>query len=208
MVEKSIEHTFATQVDLSAFGEYMIDVCTTLDDDNNDNNCKTATVVNADQAYCDASTTNEDEFIANVLCGTIDNSSGWQGGVADYTAISTAIGAGMSEDITITNGTPWAADAVTVWADWNDNFEFEAGEEEFVLTNDGTGAVFTGAITVPGTATAGEHRMRIRMVYSAVPEPCGNSAYGEIEDYTIMVGDPTYGNLEGTVTDADGGSCY
>ncbi|NCA86019.1 MAG: T9SS type A sorting domain-containing protein [Clostridia bacterium] len=144
----------------------------------------------ADDDYCTASTTTQDEYISNVLCGSINNASGWQGLVADYTAISTSIEAGASEPIVVTNGTPWASDMVTCWVDWNLNYVFDvATNEEFILTNVGaTGASFTGAIAVPAGTPAGNYRMRVRMSYSTAPVPCGVMSYGEVEDYTISVG--------------------
>lgn len=146
----------------------------------------------ADDDYCTASTTTQDEYISNVLCGSINNASGWQGLVADYTAISTSIEAGASEPIVVTNGTPWASDMVTCWVDWNLNYVFDvATNEEFILTNVGaTGASFTGAIAVPAGTPAGNYRMRVRMSYSTAPVPCGVMSYGEVEDYTISVGQP------------------
>jgi PKD repeat protein len=139
--------------------------------------------------YCEASTGTEDEWIANVLCGDIDNSSGWQGGVANYTDISTTIEPGMSETITITNGNAWASDIVTAWVDWNLDMEFgNNANETFELTNvGGTGETFEGDIEVPAGQMAGNYRMRIRMTYSTTPSPCGSSSYGEVEDYTIVV---------------------
>lgn len=139
--------------------------------------------------YCTATTTTEDEWIANVSIGDIDNSSSWQGGVADYTDLSTTIDVGSSEDIVIENGNAWASDIVYVWVDWNDDFEFEqGGEEEYQLENvGGQGQTFTGSISVPMGTPSGDHRMRVRMTYSSAPEPCGNARYGEVEDYTINV---------------------
>jgi len=147
-----------------------------------------STVPTKGRDYCTASTTTEDEFIANVSFGEINNSSGWQGGVADYTSQIAFMEVGASQNITVTNGNDWASDIVYVWVDWNDDFTFDTGSEEIQLTNvGGTGHTFTGSITVPDGTPSGEHRMRVRMTYSTAPTPCGSASYGEIEDYTISV---------------------
>ena len=49
--------------------------------------------------------------------------------------------------------------------------------------------------------------MRIRMTYSSAPLPCGSSSYGEVEDYTILIGqamafEPPQ-NVEAIVTGSD-----
>jgi len=78
---------------------------------------------------------------------------------------------------------------VTIWVDWNLDYEFGVvTNEEFILTNvGGTGYKFEGSVVVPFATLSGDYRMRIRMTYSAAPQPCGNATYGEIEDYTITV---------------------
>jgi hypothetical protein len=187
----TFDYTFAGTVNMSNVGQtWVFNACTALaGDEVAGNNCKTASVTNVLPVYCDASTTTEDEYIANVTMGMINNSSGWQGGVADYTAIYTEIEAGASQDVVITNGTPWASDITYIWVDWNMNYEFEGGAELTMLTNvGGTGATFTGAVTCPAGQANGSYRMRMRMTYSTAPTPCGNASYGEIEDYTINVG--------------------
>ncbi|MCF8367051.1 MAG: T9SS type A sorting domain-containing protein [Bacteroidales bacterium] len=186
----AVDVTLSQTADLSVYGDYSFEACTQLaSDEYAGNDCKTTTVTNAFPAYCDASTSTNDEYIANVLCGSINNSSGWQGGVADYTAFTTAIAAGAAEAITITNGNAWASDIVTCWVDWNMNYTFEQGtDEEFFTTNvGGTGLTFTGEIAVPAGTPDGNYRMRVRMTYSTPPVPCGNASYGEIEEYTIQV---------------------
>ncbi len=139
--------------------------------------------------YCDASTSTEDEYIANVTFGEINKSSGWQGGVANYTDNIAFMEVGANQNITVTNGNDWAADIVYVWVDWNDDFTFaQNADEEYQLTNvGGSGHTFTGSISVPNGTASGEHRMRVRMTYSTAPTPCGSASYGEIEDYTISV---------------------
>jgi hypothetical protein len=187
----SVNYTFAGTVDMSTVGQtYVINACTALaGDEMAANDCLTANVTNVAPSYCAATTTTEDEYIANVLFGTINNTSVWQGGVADYTDQFTEIEAGASEAITVTNGEPYSLDKVTVWVDWNMDYTFGvATSEEFVLTNvGGAGASFTGSIAVPEGTPSGDYRMRVRMTYSTDPAPCGNATYGEVEDYTVRV---------------------
>ena len=189
---ETYEYTFTETVDLSAFGTYAIEVCTNLSgDENPGNNCMTKIVVNFD--YCDASTINYVERISNVLCGSIDKASAWQTGVADYTDIYTIIEPGMEEDIIVTNGFPFdERDSVAVWVDWNNDNVFQMNsEEEVILINDGTNEIFAGIIMVPAGTADGDYRMRIRLVWSVIPDPCGPEEYGEVEEYTIRVYDAT-----------------
>jgi hypothetical protein len=183
------DYTFPGTVDLSALGEYDFEACTYLSgDENPGNDCKTKTVENQLPEYCTASTSTEDEYIANVLFGDINNSSGWQGGVADYTDITTTLAPGASADMTVSNPVPYSADLVSVWIDWNQDYQFSLTDEEFDLTNvGGTGATFTGTITVPANQPGGEYRMRIRLLWNVAPNPCGAATYGEVEDYTLIV---------------------
>nr|NQU93603.1 T9SS type A sorting domain-containing protein [Bacteroidota bacterium] len=189
---ETFDYIFPGTINLGTLNQtYAFNICTNLPGDEVlINDCKAINVTNLYPGYCDASTSTEDEFIANVLFGEIDNSSGWQGYVADYTDLSTMINVGESDTIIITNGNPWANDIVYAWVDWNKDFEFEWGTcpEMYILTNiGGTGEIFSGAISVPEGTANGDYRMRIRMTYSSPPGPCCNATYGEIEDYTITV---------------------
>jgi hypothetical protein len=56
------------------------------------------------------------------------------------------------------------------------------------LTNNGSGQTFTGNIVAPANQASGQYRMRIRMTYSSNPVPCGSASYGEVEDYTVLIG--------------------
>jgi len=122
--------------------------------------------------------------------GMIDNSSGWQGGTADYTDLFTNIYNGIPQEIVVTNGNPWADDYVFVWIDWNEDciFEVGSGGEQFQLDNIyGTGQVFKGEIIAPADLIEGPYRMRVRMVYqNSSPCPTCDYTYGEIEDYTCV----------------------
>lgn len=139
--------------------------------------------------YCTASAIECDEYIANVSFIGIDNSSACADGPAvDYTAISANVTQGGSYAITVTNGPDtYPEDQVVVWVDWNQDLTFTGAAETYTLTSADEGATFTGTIAVPPGATLGSTRMRIRMMYTGTPSPCGTSAYGEVEDYTVNV---------------------
>ncbi len=140
--------------------------------------------------YCEATTNTEDEYIANVNFGAIDNASDWQGEVANYTDITTTLEPGVAEVLTVENGNAWSSDLVTAWIDWNMNKELgDNANEIYVLENiGGSGQTFTADIIPPANQQGGQYRLRVRMTYSSDPEPCGSSSYGEIEDYTILIG--------------------
>lgn len=139
--------------------------------------------------YCDASSIEEYEYIANVSFGDINNSSGWQSGVADYTSIYNQMEAGESELLTIINGDPSPNNKATAWIDWNKDYEFGIGnEEEYILSSTDGGASFSGTINVPENIADGMYRMRLRITYVVYPSPCGEASSGEIEDYTIKIG--------------------
>jgi hypothetical protein len=208
---ETAEFTFPETIDLSIPGQaYVIVCCTAVAGDSDpQNDCKTTNVIHFMPGYCDATTSYEDEYISNVQCGEINNSSFWQGGVADYAVLHTISYSGATEDIIVTNGSPIAGNKATVWVDWNNDSIFEVGtNEEFILYNVGAASVtFTGSVIVPLGQVGGDFRMRIRLTYVSDPNPCGNADYGEIEDYTIFIGTgpgpapPT--NLQATLTGND-----
>lgn len=83
------------------------------------------------------------------------------------------------------------SNTIRIWADWNNNLVFEAGEELFYQ-----GVSFSspdnpqfGSITIPGGTTAGSYRMRVRSEFGSTsnPGPCTAETYGSTIDLTIEV---------------------
>ena len=144
--------------------------------------------------YCEAGASTADEFIQQVIFGDIDNSSVSGNTYTDYTDLSTNIQLGQSYDITIINGTNWDGDQMGCWIDWNYDGDFDDANESFVINYQentpssglGTG---TGTITVPTDARIGNTTMRLRVLYTDAISPCGDTNYGEVEDYTVNVED-------------------
>ena len=88
------------------------------------------------------------------------------------------------------SGTSDANDEVRVWIDFNQDKDFDdAGE--LVLVTPKKKSPWTGSITIPADALSGTTRMRIRLQDSALSPnitPCGNSSYGQVEDYNLNIG--------------------
>ncbi|WP_241507192.1 GEVED domain-containing protein [Aquimarina sediminis] len=150
------------------------------------------TTTNVQLNYCDSNGRNtSDEYISKVMLGTINNSStAGTGGYSDFTSKSTDLAKGSSNTITITptwTGTVYN-EGYSVWIDYNQDGDFaDAGEQVWTKAASKTTPV-SGSFTVPATATDGSTRMRVSMKYNGIPTPCESFSYGEVEDYTVVIG--------------------
>lgn len=151
--------------------------------------------------YCSGSG-GGDEFVSRVIVGDIDNTSG-ESGYADYTAISTNMQKGIGYPITVTNGRAYSGDQCGIWADWNQDCDFDDPCETISIS--GGPATFTATITPPEAATDGSTRMRVRVMYTGSVNSCGAAGYGEVEDYTLIIGE---GNECNNVTIGTGTSTW
>ncbi len=145
-----------------------------------------------------------DERIINVTMAGINNNSADAAPVApaysDYTTSVGNVQTGQSYPISIgvnsSIGTTYAENQALVWVDFNQDQDFDdVGEQVFVSTI-GAVTAYTGSIAIPGGATLGNTRMRVRLhdthdgtdyVNNYNDTPCGTASYGEIEDYTLNI---------------------
>ena len=94
------------------------------------------------------------------------------------------------------------AEGYSVWIDYNQDNDFlDAGEQVFTQAATTTTPV-SGSFTVPGTALAGNTRMRVSMKYNGIPTSCETFSYGEVEDYTVNIIAPSVPeiNIQGNAT--------
>ena len=187
----SMEYTFEQTVDVSEFGAYTITVYTSLTADSDTSNDSTSTEITnincAPSMDCSFG-----DGLQLFQFGDINNESGCEG-YGDFTDQSTDVELGESYDITMTTG--YGDQWVRIWIDYNDDFNFTL--DELILDNyeiaDGSGAgsfTETVNVTIPTSASLGQHLMRVKTSWGAVVVPddaCEVTPYGETEDYMINI---------------------
>jgi len=151
--------------------------------------------------YCEAYSHDSWGYISRVQFCEIDNDSDSTnvGDVdpndkyyEDWTSIPSRVVVGQKRELVITNSvvdsvyTPYMD--VFVWVDWNRDGDFwDEGENVVESINNGGGGTFE--IEIPVDASLGNTRMRIRTHYydEFGTYPCGNTDFGEVEDYTLEI---------------------
>ncbi|MCW5899562.1 MAG: S8 family serine peptidase [Flavobacteriales bacterium] len=141
-----------------------------------------------DLIYCPSASANSfTEWIDRVRIGTIDHTSGNDGGYGDHTGLSTELPIGAPIPFILTPGYAFFpfAQWFRIWMDLDRDGSFTGADE---LVFDASGTVNTDLaadLTVPIGTEPGPVRIRIAMKYqSAVPTGCTNGYdFGETEDY-------------------------
>ncbi len=181
------------------------DICDAIDPCPNDPNNACIT-----QDYCAASATNTNyEFIEKVVIGSISNTSGDDGGYGDYTNLSTTHDLGETVAIELVPGFSESAynEYFTIWIDFNKDGDFnDNGEKVF---EDNTYTSITSSFDLPNNAILGSTRMRVAMKWNSAASACGSYTYGEVEDYTIVLGEGNGGGNDCSIGSAcdDGDDC-
>jgi len=173
--------------------------------------------------YCAAGASNTTfEKISKVTLNTINNATSSTAGYEDFTAISTSLTPGQPYPLSVSVSQPFAPDQVIVWIDYNQNGVFTDPGETVYTSPAGypvvAPATVTGSLVVPFTALPGTTRMRVRLHDTSIganATSCGNSTYGQVEDYTVNIlpvvpctGTPTPGNTISTVPTVCGGTNF
>jgi len=141
--------------------------------------------------YCGASGDNTYyEWIEAVSVDEFINLSGNNNGYGDFTSSVIDMTAGAVSYIQLQPGFGQGAypEYWRVWIDLNQNGEFENSEILFDNDNAPIAGLVSGDLIVPSSASLGLTRMRIAMNFNNPPGPCGNFSWGEVEDYTVNIG--------------------
>lgn len=160
------------------------------------------------------------DYIDRVVLGTIDNTSGDDGGAGyvDFTDMSTDLTAGSTYTITTYNCPGWT-EAHEVFIDYDQDGTLESSESIGCNVISGGGSADI-TFTVPGSALDGATRMRVMCEYSGPCglDACGSYTWGQAEDYTVVIsggGGPVTGcmdeaalNYNPDATEDDGSCLY
>lgn len=152
--------------------------------------------------YCSAGVSMVDEYISSVEFGSIQNYTMYNSsGYSDYTSMSTDLIIGQGTDITVGNGLPYNGDQCGIWIDWNHDYDFDDPDEQITVTGTPGYGPYTATVTPPSNAVLGQTTMRVRITYTGPFGPCGNTFYGEIEDYSVNILPDCMANAQFTFLD-------
>jgi PKD repeat protein len=199
------------QITFNTVGQYTITLVAT-NGQGSDSEVKTNYIIVAASAGpCAASSTagctatSNNSYISSVQLNTLNNTSTCSG-YTNFSSLSTTLTKGNQYTATLIPSTTtanapgaYAGDELAIWIDYNNDNDFlDAGEQVgYVLVGTGWSNVFS--FTVPTTASVGNVKMRVRISYQpddGAIVPCGNSQWGEVEDYNVNIQPASTSGLE------------
>ncbi|MEZ5043818.1 MAG: M12 family metallo-peptidase [Saprospiraceae bacterium] len=145
--------------------------------------------------YCEASSTSSEyEWIQAISLGDLTNESGNDGGYGDFTHQEIQVSPGESLLFSLMPGSAAAAypEYWNIWIDYNQDGDFE-DDNEAVLAITSHMGMFTGSFAIPEGAPSGKTLVRVAMKWGSASAFCGESGWGEVEDYTIVIGQEIVG---------------
>jgi hypothetical protein len=149
--------------------------------------------------YCPAQSNSAAyEYISRVELVDIDNASG-ASNYSDFTALQTTLYIGRTYQATVEVGSGYSTDEGWLFIDWNNDFDFDDAGETIAMAGSPGAGPYTATLVPPVGSVEAPTRMRVRMFdgYYNAPAPCGNTSYGEVEDYTLVLDSYVCGDANG-----------
>jgi GEVED domain/Secretion system C-terminal sorting domain/Fibronectin type III domain len=162
-----------------------------------------------DLTYCVNTNPFVESYIETVSLNTLNNTSGNNNGIADFTGpVVTSLEQGITYDITTTQGFQGFNFGVwyTAYIDFNADGDFNDPFEKIMDSNEQlVDLSYTSNFPVPPTAVVGTTRLRVFVQNFAgiAADPCASFFNGEVEDYCVEITEGTgcYLPLETAVID-------
>jgi len=154
------------------------------------------------EPYCAFNVTSNVEPITHVLFAGIDNTTSATvnatPALENFTTIIGSVAQGDTVPMALEGNSDGSfTNHFMVYVDWNQDGDFSDADESYpagsITASTGTdGQQALSSIAVPGTALNGPTRMRVTKNYNTpTASACGSVAFGQAEDYTLLVGPPT-----------------
>lgn len=145
----------------------------------------------AETTYCEAGATSSAyEWIEAVSIGDLTHQSGNDGGYGNFTSLEITADHGSTVLFSLMPGTTannypayW-----NIWIDFNQDGDFRDEDEE-VLALESHRGMYIDQFTIPPHAQLGSTRIRIAMKWGDFSPSCGETGWGEVEDYTLIIQD-------------------
>ena len=159
----------------------------------NDTEIKTNYIEVTNVSYCIptySTGTSAGDFISLVQLEGINNATGALPSpyYNFYSSMSADLEQGNSYSITLSAGSYTSDNNISVWIDFNHDGTFASSEKLGNVTLINMPTTGTINFTVPGGASIGNTRMRVREVWNNTNiDPCAGYQYGETEDYIISI---------------------
>ncbi|PHS61691.1 MAG: hypothetical protein COB12_11885 [Flavobacterium sp.] len=188
--EEEVVYSFTQTADFTAFGTYELVVKTSLSGDNDASNDEITVMI--DNILCQpVQDCSEGDGFRLIQLEEIDNTSGCEG-YGDFTNLLANLVGSATYDLTVT--TEYGDQYVSVWIDFNDDFNYTNDElvvDNYVIAPGQGGGTYTETmdLVIPVDAANGQHTMRAKSNWNnPVPaDACEETQYGETEDYSINI---------------------
>ena len=150
-------------------------------------------VTNSNGCYCVSAPTSVDGTgITNVQIVATDfpNTVATAPVYNDHTATVVDMSQGISNNVQIAFNTSFFDYNTVIWIDFNDDFNFAPSEIVYTGLSSATSPnTLNASFVMPGTASLGQHRMRIVATdgLQTPSNPCYSASYGETADFTINI---------------------
>ncbi len=148
-------------------------------------------VWDANECYYCAASGGGDVYIKDVQIGIISNTDTDSNGYTYYTSMATNMDTAFTYPAFVNlYFNQLIPNNCRIYIDWNQDCDFDDPNEEIIpeLMPYSATHYFVG-ITPPTGASIGETRMRVRVTGGSIPNPCGSTLQGEVEDYTVNITD-------------------
>ncbi|RYD54459.1 MAG: hypothetical protein EOP56_19155, partial [Sphingobacteriales bacterium] len=120
-----------------------------------------------------------------------NTTAGSPGGYGNYyNTQSITSYAGQTVSATIATGNTTSTHHFYIWVDFNNDLDFDDAGETIVEQTASYSNTFSGSFTIPTGIPVGSYKMRIANVEAGTTTPCGPNAYGEYEDYKLILVTP------------------